>query len=170
MAGANSGGRVADGTSYIKQFVYGVPNTLWKATPYFSGGGTSSINVITPALEDYPNVLIPGDLYVNGIIIPSDKYLKENIEEINNTTTNKIMNLKASQFTLKKDETSRLHYGFIAQEMEKNYPELISVKPDTDVANLRSINYLEIIPLLVSKVQMMQKEIDELKEHLRHHK
>ena len=58
---------------------------------------------------------------------------------------------------------SHVHYGFIAQDFEKEFPELISVKPDNNMANIKAINYLEIIPLLVSKIQMMQTEIDELK-------
>jgi hypothetical protein len=41
------------------------------------------------------------------------------------------------------------------------------VKPDNKYNNLKAINYLEIIPLLVDKIQMMQKEIDELKTHIK---
>lgn len=161
---ANIGGKVSDGTTYIKHFNYGVPYILWKISSYFVSDTT--IPVITTA-SNYQDVYIPGNLYVDGSIInPSDKYLKDNIEEIDSETTNKLMNLKSSQFTLKKDATSHIHYGFIAQEFEKDYPELISLKPDPDVANLKSINYLEIIPLLVSKVQMMQKEIDMLKQEI----
>ena len=73
------------------------------------------------------------------------------------------MNLKPSKFTFKDDPTNHNHYGFIAQEFENEYPDLISVKPDKNMANIKAINYLEIIPLLVSKIQMMQTEIDELK-------
>ena len=49
--------------------------------------------------------------------------------------------------------------------LEKEFPELVSIKPDKNLANIKAINYLEIIPLLVNKIQLMQKEIDELKFH-----
>lgn len=163
---ANNGGKVADGNTYIKQFHYGLPNALWKTFSYFNGDETEGINVVTPALENYPNLLISGNLYVEGIIIPSDQYLKDNVKQIDEETTNKIMSLKSSQFILKQDPTRHIHYGFVAQDLEQHYPELVSLKPDIDVANLKSVNYLEIIPLLVSKVQMMQKEIDELKQQI----
>jgi hypothetical protein len=61
-----------------------------------------------------------------------------------------------------------IHYGFIAQDFEKEYPELVTIKPDKTKQNIKAINYLEIIPLLVSKIQIMQKEIDELREELRY--
>ncbi len=51
-------------------------------------------------------------------------------------------------------------------DFEKEFPELVSIKPDKNLANIKAINYLEIIPLLVNKIQIMQKEIDELKEKM----
>ena len=49
---------------------------------------------------------------------------------------------------------------------EKEFPELISVKPDSKYNNLKAINYLEIIPILLLKMQDMQKQIDRLNSHL----
>jgi hypothetical protein len=51
------------------------------------------------------------------------------------------------------------HYGFIAQDMEHIFPELVQYN---DALTLKTINYLELIPLLVSKMQKMQMQIDEL--------
>jgi hypothetical protein len=45
------------------------------------------------------------------------------------------------------------HYGFIANEIETEYPELIEIKPDIKAScKIKSVNYLEIIPLLVHKI------------------
>ena len=60
----------------------------------------------------------------------------------------------------------KLHYGFIAQEFEEHFPELVVSKIDRHVANLKAINYLELVPLLVHQIQKMQKEIDELKTQI----
>jgi hypothetical protein len=73
------------------------------------------------------------------------------------------MNLKPSKFTFKNDTSNQIHYGFIAQDFNIEYPELVFIKPDKELNNIKAINYLEIIPLLVSKIQHMQNEIDELK-------
>ena len=39
--------------------------------------------------------------------------------------TDKIMNLKPSAFTFKDDQANKIHYGFIAQELENEYPEIL---------------------------------------------
>ena len=75
------------------------------------------------------------------------------------------MNLKPSQFTFKSDPLKKVHYGFIAQEFETIFPELVTSKPGP-IANIKAINYLEVIPLLVSKIQKMQNEIDKLKQQI----
>lgn len=165
MINANYGGKIANDSAYIKQFFYGIPANLWKAFPYYDG--TNVIPVITPSVAKFDSVYIPGNLYVDGVIVnPSDINLKDNITLLNLDETNKIMNLKPSKFTLKDDPTNHNHYGFIAQDFELEYPDLISIKPDKHMANIKAINYLEIIPLLVSKIQIMQTEIDELKAKL----
>jgi hypothetical protein len=95
------------------------------------------------------------------------------------------MKLKPSQFTFKSDKAKQVHYGFIAQEFEEHFPELVTIKPISNLnpnmspsknpitansQNIKAINYLEILPLLVHKVQSMQQEIDDLKAIIRNNK
>lgn len=163
MAIPNYNGVVPNNTAYIKYFVTGSPMILWKTKNYLQ----DKISVITTASDSYKNVYIPGDLIVDGQIInPSDEKLKKNVLLLEDETTEKLMNLKPSSFEFKNDPTSHLHYGFIAEELETEYPELVHNKPDTIHLNVKGINHLEIIPLLVHKIQLMQKEIDLLKERV----
>jgi hypothetical protein len=163
MSGANYNGRQPNNSSYIKNFVFGQPPSLWKAINYLNPSGTIT-QVITPSSNLFKDVYLPGNLYIDGNIInPSDIILKENISEVDESVTNKLLNLNVKSFTYKKDSEHQIHYGFIAQEFEKEYDELVTIKPDINYKNIKAINYLEIIPLLVSKIQMMQKEIDSLK-------
>lgn len=163
---ANYGGRQANSTAYIKNFIPGTPSSLWIPIKYLAVDGTS-IGALTPSSSKNDNVIIPGDLYVNGSIInPSDLYLKENIKIIDSSLSDKIMKLIPTEFTFKDDQLHKLHYGFIAQDFESQFPELVAHKPDKNIKDLKSINYLEIIPLLVSKLQEMQKEIDDLKNKI----
>ena len=159
---SNYEGRQTNSAS-IKNFSIGRHGNLWKPIQYLTTTG-QPISAVTTSNQNIKNVYIQGDLFIDGSIIqPSDVYLKENVCAINKDSTDKIMNLKPSTFTFKTDETKSVHYGFIAQEFEKEYPELVEIKPDKSSSSIKSINYLEIIPLLVDKIQTMQKEIDILK-------
>jgi hypothetical protein len=161
QVGANYNGRQPNNTAYIKTFVPGVTTSLWKTITYTSD---PIVNAITPSSSKIDNLYIPGDLYVDGnIISPSDAYLKDNIEDLVKEHSINLMNLRATKFTFKSDINKKIHYGFIVQEFEKYFPELVVSKIDKDVANLKAINYLELVPLLVYQMQKMQKEIDELK-------
>ncbi len=51
------------------------------------------------------------------------------------------------------------HYGLIAQELQKIYPDLVVESQDGYLA----INYLEIIPLLIRSVQELKTELDATK-------
>jgi hypothetical protein len=155
---ANYNGRQANNTSYVKEFFQGSEFPLWTTTLHLN------TRVIIPASKQITSLYIPGDLTVDGVITnPSDEYLKENIITMLNDKTNKLMDVRPTQFSLKSDPEKNVHYGFIAQEFEKCFPELVVGKPDKTMKNLKAINYLEIIPLLLHKMQLMQNEIDELK-------
>jgi len=163
---ANYNEKIPNSTATIKKFVYGTPFPLWKIIGYSNLGGIEE-KVITPYSRKIQGLYIPGDLFVDGSIIsPSDINLKTNIELLDINITDKLMNLKPSSFVFKDDLSKHIHYGFIANELENEYPELVQTKPDMKYTKLKSVNYLEIIPLLVHKIQLMQKEITELKSKL----
>jgi len=166
MFGANYNGKQPNKSAYIKYFTYGAPLNLWKIKDYTKLDGTKEV-VIMPSLLNYKNLYIPGDLFVDGSIInTSDANLKKNIKPLNIDITEKLMKLKPSSFEFKNDSSNHLHYGFIANELEEEYPELVVTKPYQKYINIKSVNYLEIVPLLVHKIQQMQKEIDELKSKI----
>lgn len=160
---SNYGGKQQDSETYIKSFNFGVPASLWKTIRY------NNQNVITPASNNANNLYIPGNLYVDGLIVnPSDLTIKDNIKILSDDFTKNIDNLKPVEFTFKDDENKKPHYGFIAQEFSEQYPNLITNIPrmvGDETINILGINYLEIVPLLVAKIQNMQEEIDMLKEH-----
>ena len=158
---ANYNTRQPNNTSYIKTFTSGTRGSLWKTQTLLG------VNVITPSSAKYDNLYIPGNLTVDGIILnPSDVYLKDNIENLNEDISTNLMNIRPTQFVFKSDIDKKIHYGFIAQEFEEHFPELVASKVDKNIANLKAINYLEMVPLLVHQIQKMQKEIDELKEQI----
>ena len=118
--------------------------------------------MLTPALKN-ASIYIKQDLIVGGSINnPSDLKLKENIEKISlDDINNKLMNLVPKEYTYKSDKNKHIHYGLIAQETELYFPNLVSTV-DTDELSFKSINYIELIPLLLLKIQDLQSQIDQL--------
>jgi len=90
----------------------------------------------------------------------SDQSLKKNIKRIR-TKTGQFLQLQAVQFEYK-NTPNKIQFGFLAQELEKIYPELVHEL--NGKRTLKSIDYLGLIPVLVNLVQQQQKEIDALKK------
>jgi hypothetical protein len=154
----NYGGRQPDNTSYIKQFV-----TSFDSFVPWIYKRINNIVYITPQ-DKTKNVLIERDLIVNGAIInPSDKRIKGNIEEVNNRTFNNISKLIPKKYNYIYDESNKQHFGFIAQELELFFPELVTISSAND-SEIKSINYIELIPIIIGKMKMMEQEIEELKK------
>ena len=152
---ANYGGRQPSNNQNIKQFV--VSPTVSHSDWIFSKKlATTSI---TPINKNFP-VLIENDLYVTGHIYnTSDKNCKEQIESI---TLSKIFDLEPVKYNFKSDLKKQTHFGFIAQDVEKVYPELVN----NNSLGLKTVDYIEMIPLLLLKMKDMQKEIDELRDQI----
>lgn len=154
---SNYSGRQPDNQQGIKQFVTTITNQVSWVYKRLSSG-----NVYITPIDKKSDVLISKDLIVEGSINnPSDIVLKTNITEITRETNEKILDLVAIEFAYKHDDKKQKHYGLIAQEVEKIYPVLVSNK-----SGYKSVNYIELIPILLSKMKIMQDEINELKEKI----
>jgi len=152
---ANYGGKQPNNTQGIKQFVVsGGGQVIWVYKRLQTG-----LQVQTPANSIKP-VYISTDLYVKGSIYnTSDEYLKKNIEPISSSKIDDIINLKPVQYSFKDDNKNKVHYGFIAQDVEKIYPELVK----NSEMGYKTVNYIEFIPLLVKKINDNATEIEKLK-------
>ena len=118
----NYGGKYPNNTQNVKQFYTGTPGQIWTFKPNAVTVNGVVNNVIVPTTKT--DVLIQKDLIVEGAILnPSDITLKKNVKELVN---NEILNLSPVEFNFKSDESQKKHFGFIAQEMEKIFPDLVS--------------------------------------------
>ena len=64
---------------------------------------------------------------------------------------------------LKKEEqkmASRRHFGVDARELQKVYPGLVLEGQDGNL----SVNYLEMVPLVIRSIQELKQELDEVKD------
>ena len=125
----------------------------------FSPMTSSSSNSVT-SVSEY-DTLFKKNVTVEGTLLtPSDVQLKKNIQNIPSVKSDKIMDICPVTYELHSElRNNAKHYGFIAQDMEHIFPELVQYN---DALTLKTINYLELIPLMIAKMQKMQMQIDEL--------
>jgi hypothetical protein len=123
------------------------------------------------------NVMVNGTCWANSFPLNSDLRFKKNITPLTNTTFNKISQLKAVSYKFKTrqelkaqgiipTDTSRydttngkffnyLHYGYIAQDVQKIFPNLIYQKDD----GFLGLNYTELIPLIIETIKQQDSII-----------
>lgn len=127
------------------------------------------------------NVCITGSLNASNVITLSDYRLKSDIKSISGSCLDKVLDMNIVEFKYKQrefevaegtevskekrapwyDEESAFmknkHYGFIAQELQKIYPDLVVEGKD----GYLGVNYLEIIPLLVRSIQELNAKVEQ---------
>lgn len=106
-----------------------------------------------------------GEITSSNITSSSDRRLKTNITPLEKSI-DKVMKLNGVTFNWdktiakNKNASTALQYGFIAQEIEKVIPELVSEDSD----GYKTVNYIGVIPVLTQAMQEQQKEIEQLKD------
>jgi hypothetical protein len=105
--------------------------------------------------------------YTGSIAACSDGRYKTNITALNNSLQ-KLLLLKGVHYYWKTGEYPNMHFGnnrqigFIAQEVEPLFPELVV----TDANGYKSIDYSRFTPLLVETIKEQQQEIASLNKRL----
>jgi len=85
----------------------------------------------------------------------SDARIKKNIANLPESDVNKLNQLQAKTFVMKKDETNRKRMGFIAQDVEKVYPHLVQDSED----GTKMLNTVDLIPVLTQNMQNVNKQV-----------
>ena len=163
LTGSNNGGAVV-GVVSDQMGIY----ISGKYAGYFDG--TTKVN---------------GTLYATSVNNTSDIRLKENIvnlseKEDGSTTLDKIRRMNVIEYNFKPqkeipeaerdtlnpektrtiDEISKdRHYGLSAQELQTLYPNLVKEGQD----GYLSINYIELVPVLIRSIQELKQELDEVR-------
>ncbi len=111
-----------------------------------------------------------GDLCLTGMIkYPSDVRLKHNIQNLSNAL-DQIKALRPVAYLYSSEEHPEMNLpdekrmGFIAQEVESVFPELVF--EDTTENQWKSMNYMEMIPVTVKAIQEQQEVISSLKSEI----
>ncbi len=99
----------------------------------------------------------------NGTSCSSDVRLKENITDLESSITlENLLRIRPVNFTWKADSKHERQTGFIAQELEKIFPEFVK----TDDQGLKQVNYAHFVSVVVSALQEMHKNFNHEKEEI----
>lgn len=121
-----------------------------------SSGGIDNGTRLFFAYEQSPKAVIST---TGAYIQTSDRKLKDNIENLP-SVLDKINQLKPSEYNYKNNSQEK-QFGFIAQDMLKVFPEVVS-SIDYDEETIKMINYSGLIPILTKAIQEQQTLITEL--------
>jgi|WetSurSiteA1Bulk_404760.scaffolds.fasta_scaffold00080_2 hypothetical protein len=103
--------------------------------------------------------------FTNQPVIMSDEKFKTNVSDLS-LMKDKLRLLRPVSYNLKSDAKEintdpsivSFQYGFVAQELQKVFPEMVSQRED----GVLGIRYTELIPVLVQAIKEQQEEIDAL--------
>lgn len=156
----------------------GAPN---KDLIFFTNTGTAGVNTangserlrvlaagavcIGTSSQNGANLLtVNGSISASAFNVSSDRRLKSNIRNTN-YGLREIMRLQPVSWSWKNTSLgSARQLGLIAQDVEDIIPETISGNEQTGTL---SINYTELIPVLVNAIKEQQKEIDDLNQKVK---
>ncbi|MDF3078574.1 MAG: hypothetical protein K0S09_2463 [Sphingobacteriaceae bacterium] len=128
------------------------------------GGTTAATQQVTIG-TDTPNgtnkLTVNGSISASAFNVSSDRRLKDNIRSLN-YGLKAITALKPVTYNWKDaSQSTDLQIGLIAQDAKKIIPEIVT--GDVDKGML-SVNYIELVPVLINAIKEQQAQIDELKK------
>jgi Chaperone of endosialidase len=142
-----------------------------------NGAGSTRYGVLGNAIggtTNYGVYCVGNGGYTGTWTQVSDRKFKTNIQDMNGAL-NRIMQVSAKTYDMRVDEFPSLNlakgtqFGFVAQELETVFPELVEngaapgVKKE-DVINYKGVNYIGMVPVLTKAIQEQQGLIEDLKK------
>ncbi len=103
---------------------------------------------------------VDGKVAAKGFLYTSDRRLKKNIQDIPDVLE-RVRSLHGIQFQWK--NSSKINLGFIAQDVEKVFPEVVSTSATT---GLKSVEYGNLVAPLIEAINLQQTQIYELKKEI----
>ena len=121
---------------------------LYQNGNLFAGG---SSNIFTGNVSITGNLSVSGNVTATSFNATSDRRIKQNILPIINETIDLIKPRKYFNKLTNKEE-----FGVIADELQEVYSNIVNGEKDGDV--LQSVNYIQMIPLLIKEVQELKNK------------
>lgn len=189
-----AGGNYAIGNKVIGVYGSSEDNLIplnHTSTPPFNAGiaGTSDkgVGVYGAITDTFPifnpgqyagyfmgNTKVVGSLTCTSLSQTSDALTKNNVQYLREDITKRLLQLKPVSFYYNLDNNlfnamdiespaaQQMHYGFMAQELQETLPDIVYMGQDS----ILSINYIELIPLLIRSIQDLQEQIEALERRI----
>ncbi len=90
-----------------------------------------------------------------GIACTSDERLKKDIVDLQSNVLDKLSQIRTVNYSLIGDSSGRVQVGFLAQNLEQYFPELV----DTNADGYKSVYYAQITPILTKAIQDLNIKI-----------
>ena len=101
------------------------------------------------------NITIPNQITAENIVLTSDENMKYQIRDLPETHLKILKDIRPKQFKFKNDPRGEIHFGFMAQDIEKKFPQMV-----LEVNNIKRVNYIEMIPLLLLKLRQLEDKLE----------
>jgi hypothetical protein len=98
---------------------------------------------------------VQGNISCNSVYLTSNVKKKKNIRDLSEEEIDNLTKIKSYNFDL--ISSGQNNYGFLAHEVMDKYPML---------SNGETVNYIGFIPLLLSKIKILEDEINILKSKI----
>lgn len=137
----------------------GITVNTTDGTPYTDvGNGIMQIGKFSTGEQA---VVITTNTYAPAVFCTSDERLKTDIKLLENSL-DKINKLKGVCYTWK-DGHGGKEIGVIAQDIQAQFPELVSINKD----NFLTVDYPKLTAVLIEGIKEMKKDMDTIKESLK---
>ena len=153
----------ADSTEYTGEYVLYPEDSGNSAVGYAIQFGNAIPGGYLASFDG--SVMVKGAVVAQSLMVPSDPDKMSNIYDLDSKKGYQgIMELAPLEYTVKQEDTSTesLCFGFLADEVEQVYPELIR----EDTLGNKHVDYSGLIPLLIQAVQHLSAEVGELQQTL----
>ena len=143
-------------SSFIVSGILGTIGTLY-VTGDIEASGNLSIDGTSTFEKD---ITVNANVIAENVITTSDKRLKTNI--VNFTDQADIHTFRPVEFNWKKSPDGKKMLGFIAQEVQKNNPDMVY----EDYKGSLGIDYIQFIAVLTKNVQELHKQVQKQQEQI----
>ncbi|MGI8637761.1 MAG: tail fiber domain-containing protein, partial [Segetibacter sp.] len=129
-------------------------------------GGTSlasqQVTIGTPAPNGTNKLTVNGSVSALAYNISSDRRLKTNIKTLK-YGLKQVLAFEPVTYNWKKNIDTNTQLGLIAPDLKKIIPDVVSGNEETGKL---SINYTELVPVLINAIKEQQKQIEDLKKRV----
>lgn len=106
-------------------------------------------------------------MFVSGDVVAyrrSDQRLKDNIVELKNCLSRiKKLNIISFEWNDKQETYSGKDIGFVAQEVEQQFPDLVKTRK----SGYKAVEYQKMVPVVIGAIKEQQDKLNNIKEKIK---